>query len=461
LDLLAKELLMRKSRADRAQLTEGPVKGTLLRLTGPMVAGIIGMVMFNLVDTFYVGHLGTLELAALSFTFPVVLVIASIAMGLGIGTAAVLSRAIGEGDRHKVQRFATDGLLLSALIVTSVAVAGMVTIEPLFRQLGADEAIIPLIRQYMRIWYVGVPFVIIPMVGNNAIRATGDTKTPAAIMGVAVMVNIILDPLLIFGIGPFPRLELAGAALATVTARAITLTVALLVLSRREHMLTFEAPKLKEVLHSWKRILYIGIPAAGTNIIVPISIGVITRLVSEYGPESVAGFGVASRIEMFALTVVRALGTVIIPFAGQNLGAGKLQRITHGVRFSQIFAMLWGVVLFIIFLAAAQPIAGIFNKNPVVVDTTKLYLVIVSISYGAQGVFFLTTSALNGLNKPLPAAGISIIRMFVLYIPLALLVSGMFGLRGIFGAATFSNFFTAGIAVLWVNRVLKNIMKSG
>jgi len=171
---------MGKSRADKAHLTGGPVVRTLLRLTWPMVAGIIGMVLFNLVDTFYVGRLGTLELAALSYTFPVVLVVASLAMGLGIGTAAVLSRAIGEGDHHKVQRFATDGLLLSALIVTSVAVAGVVTIEPLFRQLGADEAIIPLVKQYMRIWYVGVPFVIIPMVGNNAIRATGDTKTPAA-----------------------------------------------------------------------------------------------------------------------------------------------------------------------------------------------------------------------------------------------------------------------------------------
>jgi len=451
---------MGTSRAEKALLTEGPVVRTLLRLTGPMVAGIIGMVVFNLVDTFYVGRLGTLELAALSFTFPVVLVIGSLAMGLGIGTAAVLSRAIGEGDHHKVQRFTTDGLLLSALIVTSVAVAGVSTIEPLFRQLGADEEIIPLIRQYMRIWYVGVPFVIIPMVGNNAIRATGDTKTPAAIMGVAVMVNVILDPLLIFGIGPFPRLELAGAALATVTARASTLTVSLLVLSRREHMLTFEAPRLREVVQSWKRILYIGIPAAGTNIIIPISIGVITRLVSEYGPESVAGFGVASRIEMFAMTLIRALGTVIIPFVGQNLGSGKLQRIIRGVKFSRTFALLWGIVLFILFLAAARPIAGIFNNNPAVVETTVLYLLIVSISYGAEGVFFLTASVFNGLNKPLPAAGLSILRMFVIYIPLALLVSRMFGLRGIFGAAALSNLVTAVISILWISRTLKNIVKS-
>ncbi|MHC4103460.1 MAG: MATE family efflux transporter, partial [Planctomycetota bacterium] len=374
---------MGKIKQHKAQLTEGPVVKTLISLTLPMVVGIIGMVMFNLIDTFFVGRLGTMELAAMSFTFPVILVINSFALGLGIGTSAVLSHAIGKGDHHKVQRLTTDGLLLSVLMVTAFTVAGMLTIEPLFRTLGAKNETIPLIREYMRIWYIGVPFVIIPMVGNNAIRATGDTKTPSAIMMVAVIVNLVLDPLLIFGLGPFPRLELAGAALATVLARATTLIVSLVILSRRENMITLKAPGMKEVFQSWKQILYIGIPTAGTNIILPVSIGIVTRLVSAYGPESVAGFGVASRVEMFALTLIFALGTVIIPFVGQNLGAGKNERIWEGVKFSLLFSMLWGVFLFVLLLFFARPISGIFNENPDVIESTALYLIIVSISYGA------------------------------------------------------------------------------
>ncbi len=442
-----------KENQKKARLTEGPVGKTLIRLTIPMVIGIVGMVAFNLVDTFFVGRLGAPELAAMSFTFPVVLVIQSLALGLGMGASAVLARAIGEGDHHKVQRLTTDSLVLSVLIVAAFVIAGMVTIEPLFRMLGADENILPLIKKYMRIWYIGVPFVIIPMVGNNAIRATGDTKTPAAIMVVAIVINLTLDPLLIFGIGPFPRLELAGAALATVIARTVTLVVSLLVLTRREKMLTFEVPELKDVFNSWKKILYIGLPAAGTNMIIPVSIGIITRLVASYGPESVAGFGVASRIEIFALTLILALRTVLIPFVGQNLGAGKHARIQRGVKYSQIFAMLWGAVLFLLFIIGAQMIAGIFNKDPSIIEAINLYLTIVSISYGAYGVFLLTASAFNALNKPLQAAGLSIFRMFVLYVPLALLGSRLFGLRGIFGAAAIANLVTAAASFIWIRRV--------
>lgn len=443
-----------KENQKKARLTEGPVGKTLIRLTIPMVIGIVGMVAFNLVDTFFVGRLGAPELAAMSFTFPVVLVIQSLALGLGMGASAVLARAIGEGDHHKVQRLTTDSLVLSVLIVAAFVIAGMVTIEPLFRMLGADENILPLIKKYMRIWYIGVPFVIIPMVGNNAIRATGDTKTPAAIMVVAIVINLTLDPLLIFGIGPFPRLELAGAALATVIARTVTLVVSLLVLTRREKMLTFEVPELKDVFNSWKKILYIGLPAAGTNMIIPVSIGIITRLVASYGPESVAGFGVASRIEIFALTLVLALRSVLIPFVGQNLGAGKHARIQRGVKYSQIFAMLWGAVLFLLFIIGAQMIAGIFNKDPSIIEAINLYLTIVSISYGAYGVFLLTASTFNALNKPLQAAGLSIFRMFVLYVPLALLGSLLFGLRGIFGAAAIANLVTAAASFIWIRRVV-------
>ena len=190
------------SDGNMAILTEGPVGGTLIRLTGPMVIGIGAMVAFNLTDTFFVGRLGPTELAALSFTFPVVLIVNSIAIGIGIGASAVISRAVGRGEGHEVRRLATDSLTLALSIVALFVVAGFLTIDPVFRKLGATESVLPFIRQYMQIWYMGMIFVVVPMVGNNAIRARGDTKSPAAIMLVAVVVNIVMDPLLIFVLDP-------------------------------------------------------------------------------------------------------------------------------------------------------------------------------------------------------------------------------------------------------------------
>ncbi|MCK5050789.1 MAG: MATE family efflux transporter [Candidatus Cloacimonetes bacterium] len=442
-----------------AKLIEGPIGKTLTKMTIAMTFGLMGMVAFNLVDTFFVGKLGTDQLAALSFTFPVVLVVSSIALGLGFGASAVISRAIGEGDHHKVQRLTTDSLLLSVIIVICFVIIGLFTIEPLFKALGATSKIIPYIKTYMRIWYFGMPFVVVPMVGNNAIRATGDAKTPSIIMLIAVCVNTVLDPLLIFGIGPFPELGIKGAAIATVISRFTTFSVALWVLTKREKMISFDIPKISEILSSWKQVLFIGVPIAGARIIIPITIGIITRIVSSYGIKAVAGFGVASRIEFFSLAVIHALASVFGPFIGQNLGAKKYDRVHTAISISHRFTILWEIAIFIILILLRNHIAGIFNKDPQVISTIALYLAIVPLSYTMQGIFVLSTTALNVMHKPLQAASLTIIQMFLLCIPLALLGSHLFGLTGIFAAIALSYVVSGIISRFVLLRYFKREMR--
>ncbi len=421
-----------------AKLIEGPIGKTLTKMTIAMTFGMMGMVAFNLVDTFFVGKLGTDQLAALSFTFPVVLVVTSIALGLGFGASAVISRAIGEGDHHKVQRLTTDSLLLSIIIVIGFITFGLFTIEPLFKALGATSKIMPYIKSYMRIWYLGMPFVVVPMVGNNAIRATGDAKTPSIIMLIAVCVNTVLDPLLIFGIGPFPELGIEGAAIATVISRLTTFSIALWVLTKREKMISFNIPKISEILISWKQVLFIGVPIAGARIIIPITIGIITRIVSSFGIKAVAGFGVASRLEFFSLAVIHSLASVFGPFIGQNLGAKKYDRVRTAINISNKFTIIWEIAIFIILFSLRNQIAVIFNKDPQVISTIALYLTVVPLSYTMQGIFVLNTTALNVMHKPLQAAGLTIVQMFIFCIPLALLGSYLFGLTGIFAAIALS-----------------------
>jgi putative MATE family efflux protein len=419
-----------------------------------MIFGVIGMQAFNLVDTFFVGKLGVHELAAMSFTFPVVLTVGGIALGLGLGASAVISRAIGEGDRHRVRRLTTDSLTLSVLIVALFVAAGLLSIGPVFRLLGASEDLLPLVRQYMTVWYPGMLFVVVPMVGNNAIRATGDTKTPGVIMLIAAVANGCLDPLFIFGIGPFPRLELAGAALATVIGRSITFTVALWVLGRRDRMLTREWPGFAAVWESWRGILYIGLPSALTNIAVPLGVGFITRIVSGYGAAAVAGFGVASRVETFSFTFVMALRSVVAPFVGQNWGAGEFPRLVRGIRLSHAFAMAWGGLMLVLLGAFARPVASVFNSAPEVVATTALYLWIVPLSYGLRGVHFVATAALSVLRRPIDAAALTVLQFFGLYFPLALIGSHLLGLRGVFGAASIANLIAGTLAYLWLRRII-------
>ena len=438
-----------------------PVGPTMLRLAAPMVLGMASVVLFNVVDTYFVGQLGALELAAMSFTFPVVFVIMSLSLGLSVATTSVISQAIGSGDRRQVRRLTTHALALANVLVILFCVAGLLTIEPLFRVLGAGEEILPLIRQYMVPWYIGVGFLVIPMVGNGAIRATGDTKTPSYLMMLAGGLNIILDPLLIFGLGPLPRLELQGAALATVIARSLTFFAALWILTARERMLDLRLPKLAQLWDSWRRVLYIGGPAAGAKLLVPLSTGVLTRMVAGYGPHAVAGFGVGQRLESLVLIGVGALAAAAMPMAGQNYGAGNCRRVTAVLLFGIKVALIWGVAVALLLLFAAGPLTRIFNDQPEVVSTAKSFLWIVPLSYGAHGVSMLVIEVFNAVNRPLRAVVIIAVRLFVLAIPLAWVGSELWGITGIFAGISVANFLACVVAGLLAWRIFSRFEPRG
>ncbi|MBN2119474.1 MAG: MATE family efflux transporter [Candidatus Omnitrophica bacterium] len=445
--------------SQKPNLTVEPVGRKLTLLTIPMLFGMFSMVTFNIVDTFFVGRLGTKELAAMGFTFPVVFLIGVIALGLGTATSSVISRAIGQGDHKEVKRLTTDSLSLACLIVFLCALAGLATMTPVFKLLGASSEIIPLIKNYMTIWYVGVVFLIVPMVGNNAIRASGDTLSPGIIMTLASVINAVLDPLLIFGLAGFPRLELKGAALATVIARAMTLVISLLILSRKKKMLDFCLPPIQTLLDSWKKILYIGMPTALSNILFPLAMGAITRLVSQFGPAAVAAVGAAIRIETFTLMIIMALSSAVIPFVGQNWGAKEFERVKLAQQYTSRFSLWWGIISVLIFIIAAVPIGRLFSKDAEVISYIIRYLWIVPLGHGLRGIAMLTGSVFNAINKPLHSALLNLVRTFILYVPFAYLGAHLLGLNGIFIGITLANIITGAVAFLWINRTLESNVK--
>ena len=443
----------------RQSLTEGNIQKTLLNLSGPMVLGMLGLIIFNLVDTYFVSLLGTKELVAISFTFPVVLVVNSIALGIGQGTASVVSRAAGAKDKTKLVRYATESLTLGVLVVLCFVVVGLLTIEPLFTALGADAQVMPFIKSYMEVWYLGMVFVVIPMVGNNSIRALGDTKSPSVVMVVAAVANSLLDPLFIFGLGPIPAMGVRGAAIATVLSRCITFSVALYILVVREKIVTFAYVPLYERFKAWKDILYIGVPNALTKIIQPLGIGVITRLLATEGYYAVAGYGVASKVERFALIFIMSLAVVMTPFVGQNYGAGKLDRVKKGINISIKMALWSSTAVYLILFVTCGAIGSIYSDDPQVINALVFYLRTVPLMYGAYGVIQITMSVLNAINRPFQAAFISLSMMFIVYIPLATLAKTMWGYQGIFVALAISYLIVAIISIYWLKRTIAHVYK--
>lgn len=421
-----------------------------------MVGGIFAMMAFNLADTWFVSRLGTAELAAMAFTFPVVMIFMSLSIGLGAGTSSVLARALGGGNDREIRRIATDSMVLATLFVALLSVIGLLTIDPVFRLLGADDETLPLVREYMVIWYAGVAFLIVPMVGNSAIRATGNTKLPSLIMVGAAIVNVILDPILIFGAFGLPRLELQGAAIATVIARAFTLVLSLWVLHRVEHLLTLEIPTLAEMLDSWRRILKVGLPAAGTNMIIPATMTVITPLIASFGADAVAAFGAASRVESLSLIFFFGLSAVIGPFVGQNQGAGLFDRVRRGTRSTYLFCLGFGALLFLFYFFARYTVASWFSDDPRVIEIAASYLLLMPIGWGMHGVVMNVNAAFNGLDRPLRALWLSVTRMVVLFLPLAWLGSRFFGVDGIWLGGATANVLAGVIGLAWSYRTTRD-----
>ena len=433
----------------QARLTTGAVGRHLVDMTVPVLFGIFTMMMQGFVDAYFVGRLGDRELAALSFAFPVLMIVTSVAIGLGAGTSSVVARAIGAHNHRRARRLATDSLILSFGITAVICTAGYLTIEPLFRLLGAPEDMLPLIGGYMRILYAGVPFVVVGMVGMSSMRATGDTRLPSMLMVIAAAANIALDPILIFGFGPIPAMGLKGAAMAALLARAAIFIGTLYLMRMRLDMLTFNKPDPGELRKSWADILHVGIPAAATNAIIPVATGVITAMLARYGTDAVAGFGVASRVESLTLVIFYAMSAVIGPFVGQNVAVGNADRIFQALRLCAVFCIGAGLVIALMLAGLADWIPSLFSENPNVTSVATQFLYIVPISYGAYGIVMIMNASFNGMGKPMPAVHISLARMVLIYLPLAVLANRYFGVNGIFAAYAVANIITGVIAFVW------------
>ena len=278
-----------------------------------------------MVDTVYIGWIGTVELAAVSFTFPLVMAVSSVSMGLGVGATSIMSRILGSGDRERCLLIGAHTLILVLLLIVVISVLGYVYAPVLFRWQGASDDILPITVSYVRIWFVGMPLFAIPMVGGMMLRALGDARTPGIIMTSGALLQVLIAPVLIFGFADMGGLGVQGSAWAFILSRVAPSIYSLIVFQRFG---LFGRPgALHKMLRSWAEVLRIGIPSMASSLIGPVSMSVLMALLAAHGHAIVAAFGVATRIESLATMILMALSSSIGPFVGQNYGARRYERI--------------------------------------------------------------------------------------------------------------------------------------
>lgn len=435
-------------------ILHGDISKTLKMMTVPMLLGMLTLMSFNLVDTFFVSMLGTEPLAAISFTFPVTFTVISLGIGLSIGTSAVIAKALGAGQTETARIDGTGALLLTTVMVMLLSVAGYLLTDTLFSLMGAEGQVLVYVRQYMGIWFAASVLLVIPMIGNAVLRAAGDTRTPSLIMAFSGLLNAILDPILIFGFGPVPALGIQGAAIASVVSWGGGCILIIHLLLKRQ-LISADWLPLAELLPVCRRILSIGLPAAGANMLTPLATAILTAIMASYGPSAVAAFGVGARLESIAILVILALSMTLPPFISQNLGAGNLERVRQAYQVSVRFIIGWQLLVYLLLAALAWPLARLFTNEPEVAAYICWFIWIVPLAYGLQGTIILTNSSFNALHQPGRALLLSLIRLFIFYVPFAWAGGKLGGVVGLFIGCVLANLCTALLAYYGFNLLLK------
>jgi putative MATE family efflux protein len=310
-----------QQRDNTSRLINQSVSKTIIAMAIPMLAGTFALTMYQLANAWFVSRLGTEALAAISFTFPVVMFLMLVTRGLGSGAMTLVAHAIGEKDHRKAASLTTHALILSIFFAVLISVVGLFTIRLVFSGLGASGTILSMTSSYMTVFYLGAIIMVLHLVASDIIISTGNTKAVSVLMVGSLFLNIFLDMGLIFGRFGLPRMGIVGAALATLLSEAVAMVIGFFILVEKAKLITFDTLQPRLIMHSWGKILMFAIPGALGMILTPISSAVVTRLMAGYGSAAVAAMGVASRVEMFAFMIPATVGVPLIPFIAQNYGA--------------------------------------------------------------------------------------------------------------------------------------------
>lgn len=439
-------------------------------MLGPFSIAVLALISTGIVDTIYLGrlsdplrpNLAIMALAALTFAWPLTFIGNSANIGLGAGTMSAVSRAIGEGDAERARRHGAAAILL-ALAVMSILVTFMMLFAPtLLRVVGAGPQVLTMAVSYLMISLPGLVIVSIASMCNNILRAGGEAALPSSIMILGAVINIILDPFLIFGWGPFPRLEVQGAALATLTGNIIAAMFGFYIVFFHRKVISFAEMTLRSMKRAWGIIGKVGIPAAGTNIIVPVaSFAAVAILGLTLSETEVAAFGVASRAEMLSVGILYALSACIGAITGRNGGAGKTDRVREAFKVCYLICLIWSTIMAAILAVFANEIAHVFTNDAVLIEKIIPYFYIVPVTIFAYGFVFVSAAGLNALGRPIYGLVYTIIRSLILYVGLIFIGVQMAGLTGAYIGVAVANVISGLIAIFWtLKRVPMTAKKS-
>ena len=441
----------------KVKLESERIFSLLVTLSIPGIVSMFVQATYNVVDSIYIGHVSKEALAALSLAFPVQIVWIAIAVGTGIGITSLISRLIGEGATSRASNTAEHGILIALLYGLVGFCIGAFFSREILSLFTHDPELIDLGAQYIRIILMGSTALMIPMIANNILRGEGNTFIPMITMLIGSVLNMILDPFFIFGLWIFPRMEIEGAAFATVLSRVVSGIFILFILFRGKNLLT---PRLKDFRYDFsivKGIYVVGFPSMIMQLLASFMIAAVNTILAGYSSVAIAVMGIYFRLQSFVFMPIFGLTQGYMPIVGYNYGHRRMDRITKTVTYGIVSAIFFSTVGFVVFQLVPGTLVQLFNESEELVSMGTDALRIISYLYPFAGVSIIVSVTFQAFGKGFRSLAISVLRQVVLLVPLAYFLGKRGGASAVWYAFPIAEIIAFCLIILWFRATLREV----
>jgi len=436
-------------------LTEGPILKSLVRLSIPIILANILQTAYQITDTFWVGRLGTVAVAAVSISFPIIFLIISFGGGLAMAGTILVAQYKGKQDQKTINHITYQTLLMVIIVSAVLSIIGYFLSPHLINLMGVEPNVFSEAIIYMKISFLGMIFMFAYMVFQSLMRGVGDVKTPMYIVLGTVLLNLILDPLFIFGYKFIPSFGVAGAAVATVGTQGLAAVIGIFILIKGNHQIQLRLDDLKPDFGLIKKMFKIGIPASIEHSTRALGMTVMTFLVTAFGTCTLAAYGIGTRILSFVIVPALGLSIATSTLVGQNIGAGKIKRAEKITKLSSFTGFIVLTIIGIIMFLFAEQISTIFIPGEIdTIQSSALFIKLMSLTFGFIGVQMALNGAFRGSGNTLISMILSILSLWFLRFPIAYFLSSYTYLNeiGIWIAFPIANIIATLVTIIYFSR---------
>lgn len=441
-------------------LEEAGVASALLKLGIPTMVGMLISALYNAIDAYFVGGLGMSQMGAVSVVFPIVQIIIGLGMMFGAGASSYISRLLGKGDNEQANKTASTSLFSGLLVGTVIIIGIMVFLDPVLTSLGSTETILPYARAYAKIYVTGSIINVFTVMMNNLLTAQGATKFTMIAMLTGSIANVILDPIMIYGMD----LGIEGAAIATVISLCINMALYIGYIAKKKGVLRFSVRNIAPSKTIYAEVLKIGIPVLLFQLLASTAMGSINTAAKPYGDYAVAAMGAVIRIMTVVTYVVFGFLKGFQPFAGYNYGAKKYERLKKSIRLCMIWSTAFCIFAAIVLFTFADPVVSLFGTDVKMIDLAAKALrlnAVLFITFGFQMVY---ASLYLAIGKSLIGSILSLSRQGIFFFPLVFALPHLLGLTGVIWVQPMADLLTTILTVIFavkINRALSAEVERG